>query len=96
MSVKFGYPGRPARKNDSVLFKKQTNKQWIFKAFRKYNLNGLNSMSFQCPLKLVLILEILSINIRPEARYGLPPPKGNFVDHDCLEASRLASFFATC
>ena len=30
---------------------------------------------------------------RPEARYGLPPPpRGNFVDHDFLEASCLASF----
>ena len=34
-----------------------------------------------------------SNNIRPEARYGLPPPpRGNFVDHDFLEASCLASF----
>ena len=30
---------------------------------------------------------------RPEARYGLPPPpRGNFVDHDFLEASCLAKF----
>ena len=29
---------------------------------------------------------------RPVARYGLPPPRGNFVDHDFLEASCLASF----
>ena len=30
---------------------------------------------------------------RPEARYGLPPPppNGDFVDHDFLEASCLAS-----
>ena len=27
------------------------------------------------------------------ARYGLPPPRGNLVDHDFLEASCLASFF---
>ena len=32
-------------------------------------------------------------NTRPEARYGLPPPpRGNFVDHDFLEASCLARF----
>ena len=34
-----------------------------------------------------------SSGYRPEARYGLPPPhRGNFVDHDFLEASCLASF----
>ena len=32
-------------------------------------------------------------SVRPEARYGLPPPpRGNFVDHGFLEASCLASF----
>ena len=37
--------------------------------------------------------ECLIVFNRPEARYGLPPPpRGNFVDHDFLEASCLASF----
>ena len=33
--------------------------------------------------------------IRPVAKYSLPP-HGDFVDHDFLEASCHASFFATC
>ena len=29
---------------------------------------------------------------RPVAEYGLPAPQGNFVDHDFLKASCLATF----
>ena len=35
---------------------------------------------------------LVAIFLRPEARYGLPPPRGNFVDYDFLEASCLAGF----
>ena len=41
----------------------------------------------------ILFPSFQTTQFRPEARYGLPPhPKGNFVDHDFLEASCLASF----
>ena len=30
------------------------------------------------------------VNLRPLAGYGLPPPRGNFVDHFFLEAQCLA------
>ena len=30
------------------------------------------------------------VNFRPLAGYGLPPPRGNFVDHFFLEAQCLA------
>ena len=38
------------------------------------------------------VLVSVESNYRPEARYSLPSPQGNFVDHDFLEASCLASF----
>ena len=31
------------------------------------------------------------IYYRPRARYGLPPPRGSFVDHDFLKAQCLKS-----
>ena len=38
-----------------------------------------------------LLSQIYLVTYRPVARYGLPPPEGNFVDHDFREASCLAS-----
>ena len=40
--------------------------------------------------KIVIKEGDFTIKIRPLAGYGLPPPRGNFVDHIFLEAQCLA------
>ena len=63
----------------------------LIRATRKTTLNCMSALSVcHVPKCSLHTITTTTYNIRPLAGYGLPPPRGNFVDHIFLEAQCLA------